>query len=114
MSLPPPGTGHVALVTGASSGIGEHMAREIQRAGDENAPLASCGHVLAEAMQQRQRTGDVGVNHLHNGIEILIEKGVSQTVTGIGQQGGHRPPTGGRAEPLPDRAREIRQAPCVS
>lgn len=35
MSLPPPGTNRAAVVTGASSGIGAEMARELCRRGHQ-------------------------------------------------------------------------------
>ena len=46
MSLPAPKPGHVAVITGASSGIGADIAREFSRRGHELALVARSGDKL--------------------------------------------------------------------
>jgi short-subunit dehydrogenase len=52
MSLPPPAPGHAAVVTGASSGIGTEIARELHRRGHQVVLVArsvdKLGHLAAE------------------------------------------------------------------
>ncbi len=47
-------------------------------------------HLLTHCMNERQRPGDVGVDHVTGVIEALIQKRATQTVPRIGQQGLHR------------------------
>ena len=50
-------------------------------------PLAARAHVIAHAMNECQRTRDVGINDLGDVLEVLIKEGVSETLAGIRQQG---------------------------
>ena len=54
-----------------------------------------------EAMDERKRTGDVGVDDLDDGVEILIQKGVSQTLSGVREQRADRILAGRQTPHLP-------------
>lgn len=57
MSLPPPSTDRTALVTGASSGIGEELARELARRGHGVTLVARRKGRLAELATELERQG---------------------------------------------------------
>ncbi len=44
------------------------------RSGEQDAPLVTAAHVLADAMNQVKRAGDVGIDDMRDGTEVLIEK----------------------------------------
>ena len=52
MSIPPPQDGSIALVTGASSGIGEQFARQLSARGHRVALVARRQERLSELAQQ--------------------------------------------------------------
>lgn len=59
MSLPPPAPGHVAVVTGASSGLGAEMARELSRRGHELVLVARSADKLASVAAELTTTAHV-------------------------------------------------------
>lgn len=60
MTLPAPGPDRTALVTGASSGIGEHLARELARRG-HGLTLVACRQDKLEALAGELRAGGLRV-----------------------------------------------------
>ncbi len=50
----------------------------------------------AYQLHEIDRPGDVRVDHMTHVVEILVEKGVAETVSGIGQQRLHGPAGSGR------------------
>jgi short-subunit dehydrogenase len=59
MSLPPPGSDRVAVVTGASSGIGAEMARELGRRGHQLVLVARSVEPLGELADEVETTAHV-------------------------------------------------------
>jgi hypothetical protein len=48
--------------------------------------LTTAAHRSADELHEVNRAGDVRVDHMTGVVEVLVEKGVSQPVSGIGQQ----------------------------
>ena len=56
------------------------------RADNENLAGAARAHVAADLLDQIQRAGDVGIDHVAHIGEILVEKSLAETAPGIGEQ----------------------------
>ena len=57
------------------------------RADDENPALSASSHASTKAMNETDRPGDVGVHDMDDVVEILIQKALSETSPGVGEQG---------------------------
>ena len=60
------------------------------RSGDQDASLAARAHVAADFLNEVNGAGDVRVDDVAGGLEVLIEKGFAQTMSGVGEQRGNR------------------------
>src|SRR6185437_1619385 len=72
---------------GKSSG---HQSRD--RADNQNSPAATASHIVADAVDECQRSSDVGVNHMGNVAERLIQERLAKSVTGVGNERIHDTP----------------------
>ena len=52
--------------------------------------LASRAHVAADFFNEVNSAGDVRVDDVAGGLEVLIEKGFAQAMSGVGEQRGNR------------------------
>jgi hypothetical protein len=55
-------------------------------------------HVPAELLNEVDGAGDIGVDHLQDVIEVLIQEALAKAPAGVGQQGIDLPPSDHRAE----------------
>jgi hypothetical protein len=70
-----------------------HEARN--GSGDQDAAATPRAHVAPDLLDQIDRAGDVGVDHVPDVSEILVEEGLAQAQAGIGQQRFDRASSGG-------------------
>ena len=70
------------------------------RAGDHDAALAAGAHLAADAMDEIDRSADIGADHVVDCREILVEKALAEAASGIGEEQINRPLGEGIAEPV--------------
>jgi hypothetical protein len=69
-------------------------------ASDEDATLTAGTHLAPHFLNHIEGAGEVRINDVAHGIEVLVEKGVPQAMSRVGEQGIHWPALGGGTKPV--------------